>query len=92
MRLAQPHDKSGHTWHHSEELLNKPTKFGFKAVVGEDYKVNMPVYDGMIKDQEIIAVLSYIKSTWPADITEIHDKINSDYKSNRVMKEQMGGS
>ena len=61
-------------------------------MISEDYEVSMPVYDGIIKDHEIVAVLSYIKSTWPADITEIHNKINSDYKSNRAMKEKMGGS
>ena len=44
------------------------------------------------EDREIVAVLSYIKSTWPADIAEIHDKINADYKSNRAMREKMGGS
>ena len=92
MRRAPPHDKSGHTWHHADEVLFNLTKYGFKAMISEDYEVSMPVYDGLIKDHEIVAVLSYIKSTWPADITEIHDKINSDYKSNRAMKEKMGGS
>ena len=91
-RLAPPQDKSGHTWHHADEVLFNLTKYGFKAMISEDYEVSMPVYDGIIRDQEIVAVLSYIKSTWPADITEIHDKINSDYKSNIAMKEKMGGS
>ena len=73
-------------------MLFNLTKYGFKAMINEDYKVSMPVYDGIIKDHEIVAVLSYIKSTWPADIKEIHDKINSDYKSSRAMKEKTGGS
>ena len=90
MRLAPPHDKSGHTWHHPDELLYKLTKYGFKAMIGEDYKVSMPVYDDIIEDQEIIAVLSYIKSTWPADIKKIHDKINFDYKRNKAMEEKIG--
>ena len=92
MRLAPPHDKSGHTWHHADEVLFNLTKYGFKAMISEDYEVSMPVYNGIIKDHEIVAVLSYIKSTWPADIAEIHDKINADYKSNRAMREKMGGS
>ena len=92
MRLAPPHDKSGHTWHHADELLFNLTKYGFKAMIGEDYKVSMPVYDGIIPDQEIVAVLSYIKFTWPNDIKEIHDKINADYRLNRAMEEKISGS
>ena len=58
MRLAPPHDQSGHTWHHPDELLFNLTKYGFKAMIGDDYEVSMPVYDGIIKDHEIISVLS----------------------------------
>ena len=48
MRLAPPHDKSGHTWHHADEVLFNLTKYGFKAMISEDYEVSMPVYDGII--------------------------------------------
>ena len=43
MRLAPPHDKSGHTWHHPDEMLFNLTKYGFKAMINDDYKVSMPV-------------------------------------------------
>ena len=81
MRLAPPHDKSGHTWHHPDEMLFNPTKYGFKAMINDDYKVSMPVYDSVLSDEEIIASLSYIKSTWPDEVIEIHNKINDNYKS-----------
>ena len=81
MRLAPPNDKSGHTWHHPDEMLFNLTKYGFKAMINDDYKVSMPVYDGILSDEEIIASLSYIKSTWPEEVTEIPDKINDNYKS-----------
>jgi len=92
MRLAPPHDKSGHTWHHPDELLYQLTKYGFAAMIGSDYKVSMPVYDGIITDQEIIAALSYIKSTWPADVRQIHDRINADYRLNKAMENHKSGS
>ena len=41
----------------------------------------MPVYDSVLSDEEIIASLSYIKSTWPDEVIEIHNKINDNYKS-----------
>ena len=47
MRLAPPHDRSGHT-HHPDELLFNLTKYGFEAMIGR-YKVSMPVYDGLLK-------------------------------------------
>jgi hypothetical protein len=58
MRLAPPHDKSGHTWHHPDEMLFNLTKYGFKAMINDDYKVSMPVYDGVLSDKELIASLS----------------------------------
>jgi len=86
MRLAPPHDETGHTWHHADELLFKITKYGYEALLGREYKVSMPVYDGLLKDDEIIAILSYIKSTWPKHIVEVHDKINADYNLSKANK------
>lgn len=92
MRLAPPHDKSGHTWHHPDELLYNLTKYGFEAMIGRKYKVSMPVYDGLLKDEEIIAALSYIKSTWPDDVRQTHDRINADYKLNKALETKKSGS
>jgi mono/diheme cytochrome c family protein len=74
---APPHDAGGHTWHHSDELLFRITKFGVAKVADlKDYATAMPVYDGVLSDEEIVAVLSWIKSRWPADIRARHDRIN----------------
>ena len=75
---APPHDKSGHSWHHTDELLFSLTKYGLGKMIGKkDYKTNMPIYDEVLSDEEIIAVLSYIKSRWPADIQDRHDQMNA---------------
>ena len=58
MRLAPHYAKSGHTWQHLDEMLFNPIKYGFKAMINDDYKVSMPVYDGNLSDEEIIASLS----------------------------------
>jgi hypothetical protein len=50
----------------------------------------MPVYDGVLRDDDIIAALSYIKSTWPDDIRQIHDRINADYKLNKALESGKG--
>ena len=36
MRLVPPHDKSGHTWHHPDEMLFNLTKYGCKAMINDD--------------------------------------------------------
>ncbi|MFK5979199.1 MAG: cytochrome c [Rhizobiaceae bacterium] len=74
---APPHDKTGHTWHHTDALLFKLTKFGIAKIANlKDHKTSMPIYDGVLSDEEIIAVLSYIKSTWPENIRKRHDQRN----------------
>ena len=65
---APPHDATGHTWHHSDELLFRLTRDGLGVIAGEDYRTAMPAYAGILSDREIWSVLAYIKSRWPADI------------------------
>ncbi len=65
---APPHDPSGHTWHHPDAVLFAVTKHGLQAMAGPGYQSDMPAYADILTDQEIMDVLSYIKSTWPEDI------------------------
>jgi S-disulfanyl-L-cysteine oxidoreductase SoxD len=74
---APPHDASGHTWHHPDELLFRITKHGVaKAANLRDYGSAMPAYEGVLSDEEIVAVLSWIKAQWPASIRSRHDELN----------------
>ena len=52
-----------------------------KIIIGQKYTNNMPGYKNILSDEEIISVLSYIKSTWPNKIKKIHDQINDREKS-----------
>jgi mono/diheme cytochrome c family protein len=67
---APPHDASGHTWHHPDAVLFGITKRGL--VPGEyappGYQSDMPGFGGALSDDEIWAVLAYIKSTWPPEV------------------------
>lgn len=74
---APPHDETGHTWHHKDQLLFDITKFGIKKFAGDDYKTKMPAYEDVLSDDEIIAVLSYIKAQWPEQIRSRHDQLNT---------------
>jgi|OM-RGC.v1.023324436 mono/diheme cytochrome c family protein len=75
---APPHDASGHTWHHDGDTLFRLTKYGVGQLIGDpDYGSNMPAYDGILTDAEIIAALSYIKSTWSRDIRDQHNAMET---------------
>jgi mono/diheme cytochrome c family protein len=62
---APPHDPSGHTWHHSDTVLAQIIYWGTAAVVGNGYESDMPGFKDILSEDDILAVLSYIKSTWP---------------------------
>lgn len=81
---APPHDASGHTWHHPDQVLFDITKYGVaKAANLKDYDSAMPPYEGVLSDAEITAVLSWIKSRWPAEIRRQHDEVNQAAAANR---------
>jgi len=73
---APPHDASGHTWHHSDDLLFRYTKFGGSKVVGGAFKSAMPGFGDQLKDHEIWAILGFIKSMWPKEIRERQAQIS----------------
>jgi len=83
---APPHDETGHTWHHDDEALFNVTKYGPQFVAGADYQSDMPAFEGVISDAEIVAALSFIKSTWPAKVRATHDEINNRAE---ITREQM---
>lgn len=62
---APPHDATGHTWHHPDDILFRIVKEGTAAIVGGGYESDMPGFADVLSDAEIRAVLAYIKSTWP---------------------------
>jgi mono/diheme cytochrome c family protein len=75
---APPHDDTGHTWHHADALLFDYTKRGGAAVIGGSFKSNMPGFGDHLTDDEIRAVIAFIKSTWPPQIRQRQEQRNAD--------------
>ena len=62
---APPHDESGHTWHHPDRVLFGITKNGLvPPYAPKDYVSDMPAFGDKLSDEDIWAVLAYIKSHW----------------------------
>ena len=82
---APPHDASGHTWHHPDAVLFGITKYGL--VPGKDappgYESDMPGFGGALADDEILAVIAYIKSTWPDEIRRAQGEANERARRSR---------
>ena len=78
---APPHDVSGHTWHHPDRLLFDIVKRGSAAIVGNGYESDMPGYGGVLTDDEITAIIDFIKSTWP-------DRVRTSQESRTLADEQ----
>lgn len=74
---APPHDETGHTWHHPDDQLFRITKSGLKPPLApEDYQSDMPEFSTVLPDEQIWAVLAFIKSQWPEKIRRRHEELN----------------
>lgn len=83
---APPHNETDHTWHHPDEQLFRITKHGMKpplAPVG--YESDMPAFADILTDNETLAVLSFIKSTWPLKERAIQERIDKAHRSHAKM-------
>ncbi|WP_269494526.1 c-type cytochrome [Castellaniella sp. S9] len=74
---APPHDKTGHTWHHPDAMLIDMVKNGLVPgkTAPPGYQSDMPAYGAVLTDEEIIAVLAYIKSTWPPKVLQAQKEV-----------------
>jgi len=71
---APPHDETGHTWHHGDQVLFEYTKLGGRALMaaqGIEFDSGMPGFADQLSDREIWSILGYIKSTWPERIRQV---------------------
>jgi mono/diheme cytochrome c family protein len=65
---APPHDQTGHSWMHSDEQLFNLVKHSVADEAPPGYVSDMPAYDGVLPDADIIAVIAYIKHNWPTGV------------------------
>lgn len=74
---APPNNGTGHTWHHPDKILFGIIKYGLVLPYAPaNYKTDMPAWNDTLKDDDIWAVLAYIKSRWPEETRKIQADIN----------------
>jgi mono/diheme cytochrome c family protein len=73
---APPHDDTGHTWHHTDEVLFGITKRGLvPPYAPPGYESDMPAFSGKLSDDEIRAVLVYIAAHWSPEVTKLREEM-----------------
>ena len=83
MDLPPPHNANGHTWHHpdcqlKEIILNGSGEMGeiMRQMMGATEKTpKMPTWKGILSDDDVSAVLAYIKSMWTQEQREFQAKV-----------------
>lgn len=81
---APPHDQTGHTWHHDNQLLFEYTKLGGEAALAArgvtGFASGMPGFGDIVTDEEIWDTLAYIRSTWPEPVQDIQAARNPPHE------------
>ena len=77
---APPHDASGHTWHHPDQDLLVIVRDGLGAIV-PGYESDMPAFGSTLTDEDIGAILAFIKSTWPEREREFQAQVTHNVAS-----------
>jgi len=72
---APPLDATGDAWRHRDAELFAIVRGG-PAAYPSGYSSDMPAFGGELTDNEIAAVLAYIKSRWPADVRSSQVRTN----------------
>jgi mono/diheme cytochrome c family protein len=74
---APPHDETGHTWHHPPAVLFDIVREGVQKHAPAGYESDMPAFGATLSDEQIRAVLAYIRSTWPDEVKRRHAEIGA---------------
>lgn len=79
---APPHTADGHTWHHSDEQLLEAIELGGARLPNNIGGAStMPAFGEILTDEEMTAVLAYIKSQWPEDIRAVQWQVTAQTTS-----------
>lgn len=81
---APPHNDEGHTWHHPSELLFNLVKHGLvPPYAPAGYVSDMPAFGGRLSDEDIWAVLAFIRSQWSPEVRARHDALEVQLRQQR---------
>jgi protein SCO1/2 len=75
-RRAPAHDQTGHTWTHSDDDLFLMTRDGRFPSTDPSAPSYMPAFHELLTDEQTIAVIAYIKASWPVGLRISQAQLN----------------
>ena len=66
-----PHDPTGHTWKHSDAMLYRIIREGWRDPFNKTKRLTMPAYKDVLSPTEIKAVITYLKTLWKPEQRKI---------------------
>lgn len=77
---APPHDRTGHTWHHDNQLLFDYTYLGGQAALEArgitGFNSGMMGVQDVLTEDDVWDILAFIRSTWPQEVQDIQAAAN----------------
>lgn len=81
---APPHDRTGHTWHHDNQLLFDYTYLGGQTALEArgitGFNSGMMGVQGILTEDEVWDILAFIRSTWPEEVQDIQASMNPPHE------------
>ncbi|HYZ31330.1 MAG TPA: cytochrome c [Crenalkalicoccus sp.] len=74
--IAPPLDATGHAWRHTDADLAAIIAHGTEGTGGPGGTPGMPAFAGRLDRSEIAAVLTFVKSHWPAGLRAYQAALN----------------
>ena len=68
-----PHDSSGHTWHHSDQILLEIIRDGSAFP-----QSRMPSFGDRLSDEEILTILEFFKANWGPEEREYQRQVTEE--------------
>ena len=75
---APPHDDTGHTWHHSDRVLDETIANGMGDPLKSGSPLRMPAFGDKLSDEEIRASIEYFKSLWSEEHRRWQWEVNQE--------------
>lgn len=88
MKVVPPHNSSGHTWMHPEQLLVQLVRQGLSNPL---YRFQMPAYGEVMTEEEIRQIFAYI-SLWWTDSQREHHQALTEARADIEAQFPVGGS
>lgn len=68
------HDEEGHTWKHSDAMLYRMVKEGWRNPFNKTDRLTMPAFGEQLSPQEIAAVITYLKTLWTPEQRQFQEE------------------